>query len=233
MSVAILNDYRNEVATPISPIASTSTATENQRPTLAAVPDLAPAKTEARGFALYVGLDEATAAAAGVSLSELVIALRKTVAELVPAAANETYAAVALAPQGIQGRNIDVVRTALRDPRALDKLTTAQDDQPAKGVVVDTTRHRVFVDGHNAEFTNKEFELLSYLINNHGETITRRELVDAVWSDDITGDIPNERTIDVHVRRLRAKIAGYEDIIRTIRGGGYRFDKHPDVLVEA
>lgn len=227
MSVAILNDYRNNSAT-INPASNLKAA-----PALKAVPDLAPTATEARGFALYVGLDEATAAAAGVSLSELVIALRKTVAELVPAAANETYAAVALAPTGIRGRNIDVVRTALRDPRALDKLTPAHDDQPGKGIVVDATRHRVFVDGHNAEFTNKEFELLSYLINNQGETITRRELVDAVWAEDSIGEIPNERTIDVHVRRLRAKIGGYEDIIRTIRGGGYRFDKHPDVLVEA
>ena len=57
-------------------------------------------ETEARGFALYVGVDEATAAAAGVSLSELVTALRKTVADLVPSAAAETYAAVALAPKG-------------------------------------------------------------------------------------------------------------------------------------
>ena len=97
---------------------------------------------------------------------------------------------------------------------------------------MDTHRHKVFTDGRNAELTYKEFELLNYLIANEGETISRRELVDAVWADD-TDDAPNERTVDVHVRRLRAKIAGYEDIIRTIRGGGYRFDKHPDVLVEA
>ncbi len=80
-------------------------------------------ETEARGFALYVGVDETTAAAAGVTLSELVIALRKTISELVPDASAETYAAVALAPKGIGGKPIDVVRTALRDPRALDKLT--------------------------------------------------------------------------------------------------------------
>jgi DNA-binding winged helix-turn-helix (wHTH) protein len=215
MSIAILNNYRP---------AATSAA-----PTLTSVPT----QTEARGFALYVGLDEATAQAAGVSLTDLVTALRKTVADLIPAAANETFAAVAIAPVGIKGKNIDVVRTALRDPRALDKLTPAQEDTPAKGVVVDVNRHRVFVDGNNAEFTNKEFDLLNYLINNAGETITRRELVDAVWSEDAAEEVPNERTIDVHVRRLRAKIAGYEDIIRTIRGGGYRFDKHPDVLVEA
>jgi DNA-binding response OmpR family regulator len=195
----------------------------------------APATTtqnEARGFALYVGLDEATAAAAGVNLAEVVQALRKTIAELVPAAADQTYAAVALAPAGTGGRNIDVVRTALHDPRSLNRLVEAnQEHQAAKGIVVDLTRHRVFADGANAEFTYKEFELLNYLIQNEGETITRRELVDAVWADE-ADEAPNDRTIDVHVRRLRSKIAGYEDIIRTVRGGGYRFDRHPDVLIE-
>jgi len=192
-----------------------------------------PSATEARGFALYVGIDEATAAAAGVNLADLVQALRKTVAELVPQAAGETYAAVALAPVGAGGRNIDVVRTALHDPRSLDRLVEAnQEDQAAKGIVIDVARHRVFVDGANAELTYKEFSLLNYLIQNDGETITRRELIDAIWFDDID-EAPNDRTIDVHIRRLRAKIAGYEDIVRTVRGGGYRFDRHPDVLVEA
>ena len=192
-----------------------------------------PVQTEARGFALYVGIDEATAAAAGVTLAELVQALRATVAELVPNAAKETYAAVALAPVGTGGRNIDVVRTALHDPRSLDRLVEAnQEDQAAKGVVVDLTRHKIYVDGSNAEFTFKEFELLNYLIQNEGETITRRELVDAIWSEGAE-DAPNDRTIDVHIRRLRSKIEGYEDIIRTVRGGGYRFDRHPDVLIEA
>jgi len=221
MSIALLNDYRSVVNT-VAP------ATAPTAPAVTAVP----AQTEARGFALYVGMDEATAAAAGVSLAELVQALRKTVAELVPAAGNETYAAVALAPKGIGGKNIDVVRTALHDPRSLNRLVEAnKEDVAGKGIVIDITRHRVFADGSNAELTFKEFELLNYLIQNQGETITRRELIDAVWADE--ADAPNERTVDVHVRRLRAKIAGYEDVIRTVRGGGYRFDKHPDVLVEA
>ncbi|MEY4742721.1 MAG: hypothetical protein RIR34_60 [Actinomycetota bacterium] len=192
-----------------------------------------PTQTEARGFALYVGIDEETAKAAGVTLAELVQALRKTVNELVPAAAQETYAAVALAPVGVGGKNIDVVRTALHDPRSLNRLVEAnQEQEAARGIVIDIARHRVFTDGENAELTYKEFELLNYLISNEGETISRRELVDAVWADD-ADEAPNERTIDVHVRRLRAKITGYEDIIRTVRGGGYRFDRHPDVLVEA
>jgi len=197
--------------------------------------DAPAAETEARGFALYVGVDEATAAAAGVTLSELVIALRKTVSDIIPAAAQETYAAVALAPKGLGGKPIDVVRTALRDPRALDKLGLAKQEvdptEPVKGIIIDPSRKRVFADGENAEFTYKEFELLQYLIEHEGSTISRREIIDVIWNEG-EGEVPNDRTIDVHIRRLRAKIAGYEDIVRTVRGGGYRFDKHPEVIYE-
>ncbi len=222
MAIAHIDAYR-------SPITATTAAAPA---TLTAVPT----ETEARGFALYVGINEETAKAAGVSLAELVSALRKTVADLVPQAATETYAAVALAPKGIGGKSVDVVRTALRDPRAIDKLVigqqAAEDDRPATGIVIDAPRKKVFVDGTNAELTHKEFELINYLVENEGETISRREIIEIIWADD-EENAPNDRTIDVHIRRLRAKIAGYEDIIRTIRGGGYRFDKHPDVLVEA
>ncbi|MEN9607285.1 MAG: hypothetical protein RL605_1113 [Actinomycetota bacterium] len=192
-------------------------------------------ETEARGFALYVGIDEATAKAAGTSLAEIVSALRKTIAELAPAAADETYSAVALAPKNTGGRPIDVVRTALRDPRAIDKVVKQQAESAAdanKGIVIDFTRKKVFTDGDVAPLTYKEFELLNYLIKNQGETISRKELIDLVWGDEELEQIPNERTVDVHIRRLRSKIAGYEDVIRTVRGGGYRFDQHPDVNYE-
>jgi len=216
MAIANLNNYRNHRSStnPVKKIVN--------EPII---------QSEARGFALYVGIDEAQAVDAGVSLTEIVKALRATLNELVPGA--ETYAAVALAPKGAGGRNVDVVRTALHDPRALDQLVrrTDTDDETEDGVVVDLSRRRVLVNGENAELTAKEFELLTYLIENQGETISRRELVELVWN---TNDesAPNDRTIDVHIRRLRSKIAGFEDIIRTIRGGGYRFDSHPDVHVE-
>jgi hypothetical protein len=196
--------------------------------------DPTPIETEARGFALYVGVDEATAAAAGVTLSELVTALRKTVADMVPPAHDQTYAAVAIAPKGLGGKPIDVVRTALGDPKALDKIAEAKkaaSGDAQKGIVVDPGRKKVFADGENTELTYKEFELLQYLIEHEGSTISRREIIDVIWNDG-EGEVPNDRTIDVHVRRLRAKIAGYEDIIRTVRGGGYRFDKHPEVIYE-
>ena len=224
MAIAHLNSFRAPLTT-VAP--ATQSAPTPARTNLQAVPT----ETEARGFALYVGLDEATAAAAGTSLAAVVAELRKTIESLLPGAAEQTFAAVAIAPKGVGGKNIDVVRTALRDPRAVERNNVADEDKPATGIVIDTLRKRVFSDGDNAGLTFKEFELLNYLVENEGVTISRSELVELVWSDD-DESAPNERTIDVHVRRLRAKISGYEDIIRTIRGGGYRFDRHPDVLIE-
>ena len=191
-----------------------------------------PAVRSPRGFALYVGIDEAKAAEAGVSLGTLVEALRRTLGELAPAA--ETYATVALAPAGAGGRDVVVVRLALHEPSAVarTKEEPAEEDRAPRGVVVDISRKRVLIDGESAAFTYKEFELLQYLVLREGRTIERSELVSALWQaqDDET---PGERTIDVHVRRLRAKLGRYEDIVRTVRGVGYRFDRHADVAIHA
>ncbi len=189
-------------------------------------------QTEIKGFALYVGISESDAREAGVSLQELALALKETIAKLVPDRASETYASVALAPADAPGRNLDLVRLALQEPRATkQKIQPNQEEtKAAKGIVVDLTRRRLFVDGRNALLTCKEFELLAYLIENTGETVSREQI--ASIADRCGEPTPNARTIDVHVRRLRAKIAGYEDIVRTVRGQGYRFDKHPDVLIE-
>ncbi|WP_295824098.1 winged helix-turn-helix domain-containing protein [uncultured Microbacterium sp.] len=191
----------------------------------------APATTAPRGFALYVGIDEAKAAAAGVSLGTLVEALRRTLGELAPAA--ETYATVALAPVGSGGRDVDVVRLALHEPSAIarTKDEPIEEDRAPGGVVVDISRKRVLIDGESAAFTFKEFELLQYLVLREGRTIERTELVASLWEGSTDEDAPGERTIDVHVRRLRAKLGVYEDIVRTVRGVGYRFDRHADVSI--
>jgi DNA-binding winged helix-turn-helix (wHTH) protein len=190
-----------------------------------------PPGTAPRGFALYVGLDEVKAAADGVSLGTIVEALRRTIAELAPSA--ETYATVALAPVGSGGRDVDVVRLALHEPSAIARTKQDEvddDDRAPGGVVVDISRKRVLIEGESAAFTFKEFELLQYLVLREGRTIERTELVSSLWqaSDE---DAPGERTIDVHVRRLRAKLGRYEDIVRTVRGVGYRFDRHADVVI--
>jgi DNA-binding winged helix-turn-helix (wHTH) protein len=190
-----------------------------------------PSGTEARGFALYVGINELKALEAGTDLGQVVEQLKHLVAQLVPA--SETYAAVALAPQGAGGRDVDVVRLALQDPAALAKHRNVIEPLAHKaggGVVVDISRKRVLLDGEPAALTYKEFELLQYLVLREGRTIDRSELIASLWAagDD---EIPNERTIDVHVRRLRSKLGDFEDIVRTVRGVGYRFDRHADVSI--
>jgi len=203
-----------------------------QAPTTDAAPRLraVPTGTEARGFVLYVGVDELKAAEAGIDLGKLVDQLKRLTSELVPSA--ETYAAVALAPQGAGGRDVDVVRLALQDPTALAKHRQVAEVEPTAkgGVVIDISRKRLQLDGETAPLTYKEFELLQYLVLREGRTIDRAELISSLWTaaDD---EIPNERTIDVHVRRLRAKLGAYEDIVRTVRGVGYRFDRHADVSI--
>ncbi len=189
-----------------------------------------PDGTEARGFALYVGLDEFKALDAGTDLAAVVDEVKTLIAQLAPGA--ETHVAVALAPIGAGGRDLEVVRLALHDPAALAQHRREEAPTPERrgGVIVDVSRKRVVIDGDTAPLTYKEFELLQYLVLREGRTIDRAEIIGALWAD---GDeeIPNERTIDVHVRRLRAKLGDFEDIVRTVRGVGYRFDRHADVSI--
>lgn len=190
-------------------------------------------QTKAVGFALYVGITEQQALEAGLSLAEIATALKAKLNELVPEHPAQTYAALALAKESATGNNLALTRLALREPRATGKLSSPEQEETeaARGIVIDLKRRRLFVDGRSAGLTCKEFELLAFLIENTGRTVTRDEI--ASISERCGESKPNARTIDVHVRRLRAKIAGYEDIVRTARGAGYRFDKHPDVLIEA
>ncbi|MDU0367975.1 winged helix-turn-helix domain-containing protein [Microbacterium sp. KSW4-17] len=219
------------VTVPATPRAAAPRPAAVTDPAAAADAPRAATATAPRGFALYVGIDEAKAAAAGVSLGTLVEALRRTLGELAPAA--ETYATVALAPVGSGGRDVDVVRLALHEPSAVarTKDEPAEEDRAPGGVVVDISRKRVLIDGESAAFTFKEFELLQYLVLREGRTIERTELVASLWEGATDDDAPGERTIDVHVRRLRAKLGAYEDIVRTVRGVGYRFDRHADVSI--
>ena len=225
MSLATIDLVRPSASRRLIPVEQATPGTETPSRIRAV-----PGGTEARGFVLYVGVDELKAAAAGTDLARVVAALRALASELVPT--SETYAAVALAPQGAGGRDVEVVRLALQDPSALAKHRhqPEQEEKPRGGVVVDLSRKRVVLDGETAALTYKEFELLQYLVLREGRTIDRAELISSLWSagDD---DAPNERTIDVHVRRLRSKLGSYEDIVRTVRGVGYRFDRHADVAI--
>ncbi|MBG6085175.1 winged helix-turn-helix domain-containing protein [Zhihengliuella flava] len=190
--------------------------------------------TEARGFVLYVGMDEAAAQAAGTSLGKLATQVRAFLQTLAPEA--KTHAAVALAPADAQGDNIDVVRQALGDPtvsrRPRTEAARAQQAAPRpSGVLIDLSRREVHLDGESLNLTYKEFELLNYLVENGTRTVGREELLSNLWRN--AEETPNERTIDVHIRRLRSKLGRLANTVRTVRGQGYRFYEHPEVVVWA
>jgi two-component system, OmpR family, response regulator RegX3 len=92
------------------------------------------------------------------------------------------------------------------------------------GVSIDYARHEVTVDGQLVELTLKEFDVLALLLSNAGRVVTRDTLIDRVWGSDYVGDT---KTLDVHVKRLRAKIdraSGQRPRITTVRGLGYKYE---------
>ncbi len=85
---------------------------------------------------------------------------------------------------------------------------------------IDLERYKVTVDGEVVDLTYKEYELLRFLASNPGKPFTREALLNQVWGYDYYG---GSRTVDVHVRRIRAKIEQHEQFIDTVRNVGYRF----------
>lgn len=89
------------------------------------------------------------------------------------------------------------------------------------GISIDKLGHQVLVDGKELELSYKEFELLTYFIENKGIALSREKILNHVWNYDYFGDA---RTIDTHVKKLRSKLGGKGDYIKTIWGMGYKFE---------
>ena len=112
------------------------------------------------------------------------------------------------------------VRAVLRRGQDADLLP---DVIEAAGVRMDIERHEVWVDGRDVRLALKEFELLEILLRNSGRGLTRGQLIDRIWGADYVGDT---KTLDVHVKRLRAKIEDDPAApvrLMTVRGLGYKF----------
>ncbi len=95
----------------------------------------------------------------------------------------------------------------------------------ASGVVIDEASYSAKVHGRTLDLTFKEFELLRFLAGHPSRVFTREQLLSEVWGYDYFG---GTRTVDVHVRRLRAKLGDMESLIGTVRNVGYRFTLHED-----
>lgn len=89
------------------------------------------------------------------------------------------------------------------------------------GICIDKAARMVTIDGKTIDLSYKEFELLSYFIENQGIALSREKILNHVWNYDYFGDA---RTIDTHVKKLRSKMGEKGEYIRTIWGMGYKFD---------
>ncbi len=89
------------------------------------------------------------------------------------------------------------------------------------GIKLDKTAHQVEIYAKNVELSYKEFELLTYFMENKGIALSREKILNNVWNYDYFGDA---RTIDTHVKKLRAKMGGKGEYIKTIWGMGYKFE---------
>ena len=89
------------------------------------------------------------------------------------------------------------------------------------GIRIDKAAHRVLIDGKDIELSFKEFELLTYFVENQGIALSREKILNNVWNYDYFGDA---RTIDTHVKKLRSKMGEKGEYIKTIWGMGYKFE---------
>ncbi len=116
------------------------------------------------------------------------------------------------------------IKAVLRRGTLDDSLDGESGIHVVAGIKLDTGKHQVTINGEVVALPLKEFELLEFLMRNAGRVLTRSQLIDRVWGGDYYGDT---KTLDVHIKRLRAKIEADPAnpvLIQTIRGLGYKLE---------
>ncbi len=132
----------------------------------------------------------------------------------------DDYVVKPFSPKELMAR-INVVIKRNSQERKLNKTWSAE------GLEVDIDGHVISVDGEAVSATPKEFELLTYFIQNEGKALSRDQLLSSVWGYDFFGD---DRTVDTHIKMLRNTLGQYRKFIITVRGVGYKFDsENPEV----
>lgn len=203
-------------------------ASETPLPTLALLPHqlvvapMTPQSIANNGDANVIILDGVSDLVAAKSMASVLTTAQVPIPVLL--ALRETALPVIDASWGIT--DFLMPTTSLAEVDARIRLA-ASSQQPAatgglshSGVSIDEHSYQASVGGRALDLTYKEFELLRYLVANPGRVYTREQLLSEVWGYDYFG---GTRTVDVHVRRLRAKLGDHESVIGTVRNVGYRF----------
>jgi two-component system, OmpR family, alkaline phosphatase synthesis response regulator PhoP len=112
------------------------------------------------------------------------------------------------------------VKSNLRKLESVNSDSAILNEIKIGPIVIDRERYTITIDNEPVFFPKKEFEILSYLAANPGKVFHRDKLLSDIWGSDI---YVVERTVDVHVRKIREKLGSYAELIETIKGVGYRF----------
>lgn len=105
--------------------------------------------------------------------------------------------------------------------RRTNQLGAKEEILEAGGIRIDKVAHSVTIDGKSVDLSYKEFELLTYFLENKGIALSREKILNSVWNYDYFGDA---RTIDTHVKKLRSKMGDKGEYIKTVWGMGYKFE---------
>ena len=103
----------------------------------------------------------------------------------------------------------------------LKRTSNEKDEFVLDALKIDFKGHTVSIDNEEIKLTPKEFDLLSYFVNNPNIALSREQLLSKIWGYDFYGD---DRTIDTHIKMLRNNLKQYRNIIVTVRGMGYKFE---------
>ena len=130
----------------------------------------------------------------------------------------DDYIQKPISPRKVIARVKSVIRRAYAEPESVIK----EDGYVKfKNLEIDTIAHCVKIDNEEIFFPKKEFQLLHFLLSNKGKVLSRDVLLNQIWGENI---FVVDRTIDVHVAKVREKLGPYADYIETIKGLGYRFN---------
>ncbi len=124
----------------------------------------------------------------------------------------DDYVTKPFSPKEVMARIHAVMRCSTQEPADLVSF---------EGLTIDIAGRNVYVDGEKANLTPKEYEILFYFVKNKGIALTREKLLMDVWGFDFYGD---DRTVDTHIKMLRANLKEYRKFIITLRGLGYKFE---------
>lgn len=130
----------------------------------------------------------------------------------------DDYIQKPISPRKVIARVKSVLRRVYSET---NKLIKTDEHIKFKSLEVDTISHIVKIDEEEVFFPKKEFQLLHFLLSNKGKVLSREVLLNQIWGENI---FVVDRTIDVHVAKVREKLGEYADYIETIKGLGYRFN---------